>query len=116
MFADPQSVTVNAVAESLKRIKTGDQRSTYRSVDGEFELTVTHDEKNRCRRAVVLTQKIVAEDPFLTGTNRSYSQSASLVLNHPAVGFTSTQIDNLAQALVDYASDALIDQIIAGES
>jgi hypothetical protein len=116
MFADPQSVTVNAVAESLPRIDSSGRKSVYRSSDSEFTLTVSHDEKNRCRRTVRLTQEIVAADPFLTDVNRTYVQHAYVVLDHPKVGFTATQIDNLAQGLVDYLSDANIDKVIAGES
>jgi hypothetical protein len=116
MFADPQSVTVNAVAESMPRISTGDRTSTYRTSDGEFKLLISHSEGSRNRRTVRLTQEIVAEDPFTTGTNRSYVQHAYVVLDAPKVGFTITQQDNLAQGLVDYLSDANIDKVIAGES
>jgi hypothetical protein len=116
MFADPQSVTVNAVAESMPRISTGDRTSTYRTSDGEFKLTVSHSEGARNRRTVRLTQEIIAADPFTTDTNRTYVQHAYVVLDSPKTGFSITQQDNLAQGLVDYLSDATIDKVIAGES
>lgn len=116
MFADPQSVTVNAVPVSLPKIASTGQKSTYRSATGEWELVISHDEKNRHRKVMALTQKIVAEDPFLTGTNRSFTQTWTLVGNVPAVGFTATQMDYAAQALVDFAADATLDKLIAGES
>lgn len=116
MFADPQSVTINGVAVSLPKVSSIGQKSTYRSASGEFELVISHDEKNRNRRVMALTQKIVAADPFLTDVNRTYVQTVSLVQNHPATGFTATQIDNLTQGLVDYSTDSVIDKIIAGES
>ncbi len=116
MFADPQSVTVNAVAESMPRISTGDRTSTYRTSDGEFKLQISHSEGSRNRRTVRVTQEVVAADPFLTDVNRTYVQHAYIVLDTPKVGFTAAQQDNLAQGLVDYLSDANIDKIIAGES
>lgn len=116
MFADPQSVTVNAVAVSLPKIAGVGQKSTYRSATGEWELTISHDEKSRHRRVMALTQKIVAADPFLSDVNRTYTQTWTLVGNIPPVGFTAAQQDYAAQALVDFASDATIDKLIAGES
>jgi len=116
MFADPQSVTVNAVAESCPRISTGDRTSTYRTADSEFTLKISHAEGSRNRRTVRLTQEIVAADPFQTDVNRTYVQHVYVVLDHPKVGFSTTQVDNLTQALVDYLSDANIDKVIAGES
>lgn len=116
MLADPQSVTVNAVAKSLVKIDSSGRTGTYRTADGEFKLTIKHDEKNRARRTVELSQEIVAADPFLTDVNRTYVQRVYVVLDCPKTGFTSVQQDNLTQALVDYLSDATIDKIIAGES
>lgn len=116
MFADPQSVTVNAVAESLVKIDSSGRTGTYRTADGEFKLVIKHDEKNRSRRTVELSQEIIASDPFLTDVNRTYVQRAYIVLDCPKTGFTTAQQDNLAQALVDYLSDSVIDKIIAGES
>lgn len=117
MFSDPQSVTVNAVAESLPRISSGDLRSTYRSSDGEFTLNFSHDEKNVCRRTVRLAQTLTAADPLLDGVSRQYNGSAHLVITHPKVGLTATQIKNLVQGLVDYVdTPGVIEKIIAGES
>jgi hypothetical protein len=116
MFTDPQSVTINAVAKSLVRIETSGRKSVYRDSTGEWTLTISHDEKSRNGRLVKLTQEKVGADPFQTDVNRTYTQSASLVLNHPKVGFTAQETDYLAQGLIDFASDANIDKIIAGES
>jgi hypothetical protein len=116
MFSDPQSVTVNAVAKSLVKIDATGRTGKYRSADGQFTLTISHDEKNRNRRTVRLTQEIIAADPFLTDVNRTAIQHVYVVQDSPKTGFTAQQIDDLSQALVDYLSDATIDKIIAGES
>lgn len=116
MFADPQAVTVNGVAKSLVKIDSSGRTGIYRTADGEFKLIVRHDEKNRARRTVELSQEIVASDPFLTDVNRTYVQRAYWVHDAPKTGFTADQKDHLIQALIDYSTDANIDKVLAGES
>jgi hypothetical protein len=41
-FADPQSVTINAVAQSLPRVSTGNNESTYLKDDGTVKLSFRH--------------------------------------------------------------------------
>jgi len=54
MLADPQSVTVNAVAISLPTVRRGVDTSTYRAADGNTELVLSHSYGKRVRRVVRL--------------------------------------------------------------
>lgn len=118
MFADPQSVTVNAVAQSLPRISdpsAGNQSSTYRKDDQAYALVISHAEGNRNRRSVRLNAKIVAADP-LTAVNTEYTMSCYLVIDVPPVGFTNTQVKDNVLGLTGWLTSANILKVLGGES
>lgn len=117
MFAEPQSVTVNAVAKSLPRVSFGDRKGVFASNTGDITLTVSHDLKSRNRRNVRVDFAKTAVDPLLDGVSRPYSMSAYIVVDHPRVGFDNTEVKNNLKALVDYLAVAgNLDKVVGGES
>ncbi len=44
LFTDPQSVTVNAIANSLPRVRMDGSASTYADANETFTLTISHQE------------------------------------------------------------------------
>jgi hypothetical protein len=117
MFAEPQSVTVNAVAKSLPRVSFGDRKGVFTSATGDIQLTVSHDLKSRNRRNVRLDFAKTASDPLLDGVSRQYTMSAYVVVDHPRVGFDNTEVKNNLKALVDYLGVAgNLDKVVGGES
>jgi len=119
-YADPQSITIDAETVSLPRVSQAGQTAKYRSANGAFTLTVSHQEGKRKRSVVRLdsTQFGVA-DPY-TGLSVDQSASMYLVIDRPKgdafnpasllehwVGF---------DALLNASSDAAITKLIAGES
>ncbi len=117
MFAEPQSVTVNAVAKSLPRVSFGDRKGTFSTSIGDIGLTISHDLKSRNRRNVRLDFAKTAADPLLDGVSRQYTMSAYVVVDHPKVGFDNTEVKNNLKALVDYLAIAgNLDKIVGGES
>jgi hypothetical protein len=119
MFPDPQSVTIDAVAQSLPRVGVNNNGATYLKDDGAVKLTIDHRYSERVRRTVRLDFKKVAEDPFQTGVNNEYGLSAYLVINTPKVGFTNTEVKNVVDALAAYltaSSGANVVKVIGGES
>lgn len=118
MFADPQSVTVNAVAKSLARQGTSSPETLGRFVtaDGEFEYTVRQNKTaNRFRREIRLTQKKVSADP-ISAINKEISTSVMVVVDEPRWGFSDTEIGYLTAAIITAFDSTARDKLLAGES
>lgn len=115
MFADPQSVTVNAVAQSLPAIKREDLASTYRKDDASYALTISHQEGKRNRRVVRLDNRMIATDP-LTAANAEFTMSTYLVVDLPPVGYTTTQARDIVLGLVAWLTSGNITKVLGGES
>jgi hypothetical protein len=95
MFADPQSITVNAVAKSMPRILSSGTSSTYQKTDEEFKLIISHlKSKGRIRSMARVDQRAIVPDP-LTAVNDYETLSFYCVVDRPEVGFTQTQVDQL---------------------
>lgn len=119
MFTDPQSVTINAIANSLPRIDTGDRSAVYLKDDETLTLTVSHlDTRNgRTRRMVRLDQTKIAADPFISGNNREVAAATFVVVDEPDDGsFTNTELLNLEKGLIGWLTDANVTKVLAGES
>lgn len=118
-FADPQSLTINAVAQTLPRTSTGNNESTYTKDDETVKLSIRHSYGKRVRRTVRVDFKKVAADPFLSGVNKEYGLSAYLVIDTPSVGFTNTEEKYVVDALAAYltaSSGANVTKVLGGES
>lgn len=101
MYVDPQTVTVNAVAQTLPRqgSATPDRIGTFATADGTFTFDIRQNKTaNRFRREVRLTQKKIAADPF-TSINREVSTSVMFVVDEPRSGFSDTELQYLSDAV-----------------
>jgi len=87
-FADPQSVTINAVAISLPRTSSGVNLGAFTSNDGLTKLDVADQYGKRTRRTLRLTSSKIAADPLIAAQNIRYSMSAYLVVDTPITGYT----------------------------
>lgn len=118
-FADPQSVTINAVAISMPRTSSGVNSGTFTASDGNTRLSVAHAYGKRTRRTIRLDNQKLTSDPMLPNQNVLLSNSISLVVNTPPSGFTNTelkqQIDGFLAALTA-TSGAKITQLLGGEN
>jgi len=116
LFADPQSVTINAVAQSLPAIARDDSSSTYRKDDGNVSLIISRSFGKRNRFSVRVNQRKIAADPLASANNVEYTQSAYIVLDAPPVGYTNVEIKDLALALVGWATSANLLKVVGGET
>jgi hypothetical protein len=100
MFADPQVVTVNAVAKSMPRVSVKDLSATYQMDDQSFKLTISHQStaQKRIRSQVRIDQRAIVPDP-LTSVNDYETLSFYFVIDRPEVGFSAAQVDYLVQGL-----------------
>lgn len=117
MFADPQSITVNSVAQSLPAISRNDIQSVYQKDDGAYKLTVSHQylaERHRFRVRVDANK--TAPDPLVAANNRIYTAAVTIVIDKPAVGYTNAEIKDIALALTGWATSANLLKVLGGET
>lgn len=118
-LADPQSVTINAVAQSLPRVGDDATTSKYQKDDATFTLDVNHrSSKTRKNIRISLSQDKISADPFVPSVNRADFQSVALLINRPVGGFTNTEVKDLAKGLCDAlsaSSYAMLIKILGGE-
>lgn len=115
-FADPQTITINAVAQSLVRIKSDGLTSEYATADGVYRFKISHQESGkRVRHMARIDKKVVAADP-LTAINDYKSLGVYVVIDEPTYGFTDADINFVKAGFVTWLSDANVLKILAGES
>lgn len=118
-IADPQTLTIDAVAVPLPRTASGQDNGTFTSADGLIRLRVSSIYGKRTRRTVRVEHRKVAADPFATGINQEFSLSAYVVFDVPKVGYTVAQQKSIIDSLMVWltaATGAKITQVLGGES
>jgi hypothetical protein len=118
-FADPQSVTINAVAQSLPRTSVGVNSGVYTKDDGNVKLSISHSYAKRTRRTARLDFRKIAADPLISAQSVLYSMSAYLVVDVPITGFTVAEQKQIVDALTLYltaSSGAKVTQLLGGEA
>lgn len=119
-FTDPQSITVNAVAQSMPLVSRESLSAFYANSDQSFGLSIRHtpfrkDRKARVRSLVVFTQRKVVPDA-LTSVNDYETCPVSIQIDRPEAGFSSTEIDYLVQGLKGFLTTANVTKIVGRES
>jgi hypothetical protein len=118
-YSDPQTITINTVANTLPRISSGVNSGVFSKDDGNVKLSVSHQYGKRTRRQIRVDFRKVAADPLSTGYNKEYSMSTYLVVDQPPVGFSVTEIKQIVDALTAYltaSSGAKVTQLLGGEN
>lgn len=93
MFADPVTVTVNAVARIMGRVSTSGTSSVYESADGNWKLSISHQIQNKKIRTLArLDQRKIVADP-LTAVNDYEINTTFTVLERPEVGFSQAEVE-----------------------
>lgn len=120
-YADPQSVTINAVANSLPRVSSGDNKGAFRKDDGLVSLSMSHsyDKRGSASRLIKLEHSKIASDPLMAGQSIPTGMSVHMVVKTPAVGYTLTEAKQIVDALTAYltaSSGARVTQLLGGES
>lgn len=118
-FADPQSVTIATVAQSLPRVGSNDTHSIYRKDDSTVKLTIEHRPgKTRTQSRIRLDFTKIAADPLMAGVNREVGTTWQLLNDRPNVGLTAAEIKDVGMALVAYANastGANLTKLLGGE-
>lgn len=119
MFADPQSVTVNAVAQSLVRIgSTAHNQGRFRKSDGSYVLTVSHVNGKRDIHKVRLDHSKIITDPLATDRNLPVGLSVKIDVDAPLVGYTNAEIVQILVGVADWlkaSSNSASDKLVGNE-
>lgn len=118
-LADPQSVTINAVANVLPRTGLGLTEGTFTKSDGNLSLRVRHASAKRVRHEVRLDFRKVAQDVLQPALNVASTGSVVLYVDVPKVGFSESEIKQYVDGLTAFltaSSGAAVTKIIGGES
>ena len=121
LFSDPQSLTINAVANSLPRTSSGVNSGIFSKDDGNVVLTISHQKtgKSRKRHTIRVDYRKLSADPFTTGHNLTYTMSTYLVVDHGDGELTNTEIKYVVDALTAYltaSTGANVTKLLGGES
>jgi hypothetical protein len=120
-LTDPQSVTINAVANSLPRTFIQGGKSQYESGDGLIRETFSTTPGNRGRRRHLMRidHSKLTPNPFDTSNNIEVSMSAYVVVDVPPDGYTATEKKQVVDgflAQLQASSGAIITKVLGGES
>ncbi len=118
-YSDPQSITINAVAQTLPRTSNGVNQGVFTKDDANVKLSVSHNYGKRTRRQLRIDYRKVAADPLATGYNKEYSMSTYIVVDAPVVGFTVAEQKQIVDALTGYltaSSGSKVTQLLGGEN
>nr|UJQ85635.1 MAG: hypothetical protein 2 [Leviviridae sp.] len=117
-FSDPQTVTINAVANTLPRTGSGQNNGTFQNADGSVRLSISHSFGKRARRTVRIDYSKIAADP-LTAENQEFSMSTYVVVDTPLRGLTVTEQKQIVDALTAWltaSSGANVTKVLGSES
>lgn len=118
-FTDPQSITINAVAHSLPRVKITDTGAVYSNADGTVRVSANHVYGRRNRRVARVDFQKTAPDPLFPAQNVPYTMAAYIVVDVPKTGFTITEQKQIVDAITAWAtasSGANTTKLLGGES
>lgn len=118
-FADPQTITINSVAQTLPRVSVDTNASFYAKDDGTVKLTASHQYGKRKRSLLRVDFSKTAADPLGPSVNQVYSMSVQLVVDRPLVGFTvaeQKQITDAVAAWLQASSGANSTKFLGGEN
>jgi hypothetical protein len=117
-FADPQSVTINAVAISLPRTGIGPSSGNFTSADKTLAEVISHrNAKGRDNRMIRFNYSKIAPDVY-TSDNKRYDMSVWLVVDVPETGFTVAEQKLVTDGVLAYltaSSGAKMTQLLGGE-
>jgi hypothetical protein len=115
-FADPTTVTVNSVAQSLARVGSNlGTRGSFSTSDKVYSFAVTQNQTTaRFRREIRLTKKAIAADP-ISAVNKEVTASIIIAVDTPKWGFTDAEYKQMIDGLMAYFVTARQTQLLTGE-
>jgi hypothetical protein len=121
-FSDPQTITINAVAQVLARTDQ-DPQGIFVTSDALIKETIGQQvtgsgNTSRNRRLLRLDHSKIAANPFDSTLNARYNMSVYVVVDVPAVGYTVAEQKLVTDGFFAYltaSSGAKMTQLLGGE-
>lgn len=119
MFADP-TITINAVAQALKRTGMNQNSGTFATNDGTHKLTISQSSGSGYNQRLIRLDRVqTVANPLTTGEFLEAPDSVWLVSKTPKVGFlTIAQQKQLLDgylAFLSASSGAALSSLLGGE-
>ena len=118
-FADPQSITINAVPHTLPRTSSGPSSGAFTKDDGTIRILVSHSTGKRMQDSIRIEFQKLAPNPLISAQNIIFSMSATLRVDTPLTGFTVAEKKQVIDGfitLLSASSGAKLTQLLGGES
>jgi len=118
LFADPITITVNAIAKSLGRTGTGTDSGAFSTGDRAFRVQMSHSYGRRTRRMVKHIHDTLVANPLVSGQNVQQTVSVHLVVDSPP-GYDTTLLKQDVDGYLAWltaSSGAAVAKLLAGES
>ncbi len=119
-FADPTAINnLAGTSQNLPRTASGDGVGKWKSSDGLYQFSVSHQYGKRNRHLVRYDYTAPVSDPLVPAQNIVASMSVYLVADVPPSGFTAVQEKALCDALIAYltaGTGAKVTQLLGGEN
>lgn len=117
MFAEPQTITINAGSRSAARVLTGTEVGRFIAPERDVVIEIAHNTKNRIRSVVKLQEKKFSDDPSTAPA--VLDQTVSLTINKPQAGFSEAETLVAVKGFIAWlgaSSDANLKKFIGGEN
>lgn len=118
MYADPQTVTIDTVAQTLNKLTTSDRGSKFATSDRSHRLEVNHQDGRRLRHQIKLTKDTLVANPLISGQNISQSMTCYVVVDLP-VGYDTAAAKKVVDGFVAYlaaSSGSAVTKLLGGEA
>lgn len=116
--ADPLSIVIGSDTISLPRVVWADNRSQFRSANGDVRFSLSHQYGRRQRSLIRLDKDKVAPDPFIPAQSRKIGASLYIVFDRPDTGFSNDDMYEMFDGyrdLITASDDAMIEKVLGGE-
>lgn len=120
MFAEPQTITINAIANALPRIGSAPNSGTFSNPERTVRLSLQHGNAKvgRNRSSVRLDFSKIAADP-LTAENAEFKTFCYMVVDSPLRGLSTVEVKQVVDGLTAWltaTSGSNVTKMLGGES
>lgn len=119
MFADPQTITINAVPITLPRIGMSLDSGAFQKDDASYKESISHAYGKRTRRTIRLDAKKLGPDVMDSSLQVPYTMAVYAVVDVPTVGYSLVEQKQICDGFLAYltaSSGAKVAQFLGGES
>lgn len=118
-YSDPQTITINSVAQVLNRSFDKSGAGKFTTADGAYTLEVLPSNGKTKVRTLRLRNSKVTSDPLVSTTNVRVTDLISVTIIQPLDGYTIDEIVKQMSGLITWltaSTNANLIKFVAGEN